>query len=192
MTFYYLLSGLPTPTWAAPPPLKWESFVELIRYHVGPDFFSILSAVNIEPPRDLTSTGYAILDDFWQRETSFRNSLASWRNETLGFQETSSRRFQPSLFLDKASLDLLESIRRAESPLKAELDIERYRWDWLDGRVSAAGYSEEALIIYALKLRILLRVHSFKNEVGRREYNSYYSAVLAKADGLIQRDGTGA
>ena len=68
-----------------------------------------------------------------------------------------------------------------ESPLEAEIFLDRARWDVIDNFQGISTFSEDAIYAYLLKLLLMERRTAFKNEEGFTEYKALYAAILGEA-----------
>jgi hypothetical protein len=67
-----------------------------------------------------------------------------------------------------------------ESPLEAELFLDKARWDAIDSFQGISTFSEDAMYAYLLKLLLMERRAAFKTEEGFTEYKALYAAILGE------------
>jgi hypothetical protein len=67
-----------------------------------------------------------------------------------------------------------------ESPLEAELILDKARWDAIESFQGLDIFSENAMYAYLLKLLLMERKAAFKTEEGFDEYKGLYAAILGE------------
>ena len=67
-----------------------------------------------------------------------------------------------------------------ESPLEAELFLDKARWDAIESFQGINIFSESAMYAYLLKLLLLERKADFDMEEGFTEYKALYTAILGE------------
>jgi hypothetical protein len=71
-----------------------------------------------------------------------------------------------------------------ESPLEAELFLDKSRWDVVESLQGIDYFSRNTLFGYLLKLLLMERRSFFKAEEGFAEYKGLYASVMEAAGGL--------
>lgn len=66
----------------------------------------------------------------------------------------------------------------AESPLEAELFLDKARWDAIESFQGINTFSRNAMFAYMLKLLLMERRAAFITEEGYTEYKGLYSAIM--------------
>jgi hypothetical protein len=69
-----------------------------------------------------------------------------------------------------------------ESPLEAEIFLDKARWAAVESFQGIDAFSENAVYAYLLKLLLMERRQAFKTEEGFSEYKALYASILEKAD----------
>jgi hypothetical protein len=67
-----------------------------------------------------------------------------------------------------------------ESPLEAEIFLDKARWDAIESFQGINNFSEDAMYAYLLKLLLMERRAAFKTEEGITEYKALYAAILGE------------
>ena len=166
--YYYLAASLPSLHWEGSPPLGSGDFLEQCARLMSPGDFILVrdSRLDALPP----PASPAPLFRKWQAaEAGLRNELARLRAKKLNAD--------PEPHLRKEHLDPLAAPRAreifdAENPLRAELALNRFRWNALNELETGHYFDCEFLIAYYLKLQILERNASFKPETGKQKLSS--------------------
>jgi len=68
-----------------------------------------------------------------------------------------------------------------DSPLEAELSLDKARWDAIQNIQGMDIFSEGAIYAYLLKLLLMERRAAFDTEAGFTEYKALYTAILGEA-----------
>ena len=68
-----------------------------------------------------------------------------------------------------------------ESPLEAELFLDKARWDAIEHLQGISTFNENAIYAYLLKLLLMERRAAFNTEEGFTEYKALYAAILGEA-----------
>jgi hypothetical protein len=66
-----------------------------------------------------------------------------------------------------------------ENPLDAEKFLLKFRLNFLESLRPIDGFSNDYIVYYALKLKLLLRIRNFDGDMGRREYYKIYKTILS-------------
>ena len=69
-----------------------------------------------------------------------------------------------------------------ESPLEAELFLDKARWDAIEVFQGISYFSEKMIFAYFLKLKLMERRQVFNAEEGFLEYKSLYASILGKME----------
>ena len=65
----------------------------------------------------------------------------------------------------------------SKNPLEAELAILKYKYDYLEDKLANQVFSQEVILGYALKLKLLLRKDLFTVEAGNAQYGILFDRV---------------
>jgi hypothetical protein len=68
------------------------------------------------------------------------------------------------------------------NPLDIELKLIKYRWDWLEEREFGHYSDLDFFLLYYLKLQLLQRVATFKQEVGQEAFEALIKSKLENTD----------
>ena len=170
MNYYFLVASLPAVSLQAPPAWSWEVFRAEAARHLSADALLELEAVAAG------QAGRSVFSQAWaQHETQLRNAVARAR---------ASRREQdaaPHLRAHEGYRVALEH-RVSEAfgkpnPLERERTLDEARWAHAEALALAVPFGLEAVLAYAIKLRIALRWAGLEDEVGR-------AALLAAVQGV--------
>lgn len=176
MAYYYLVSQLPNISSAESKsalPLNGESFRELACRFISDDEKAILNGLSLVPPREITSTGSAFLDTWYEKERNLRCALAQIRAQKMK---------KDSIPLPAGcTADIISAARTAvgmDSPLSAEQFLYDYRLRLLDDLSPLDSFSIDAVYAYGLKLMLVERMRKFEVENGKTSYHEIYDTIL--------------
>ena len=176
MAYYYLVSQLPNISSSegkAALPLTTEQFREIASRFISEDEKAVLEGLSLVPPMELTSTGSAFLDVWYEKERNLRCALAQIRAQKL---KKDSVPLPPG-----CTADIISAARTAvgmDSPLSAEQFLYEYRLRLLDDLRPLDGFSIDAVYAYGLRLMLVERMRKFEVENGKTSYHKIYDTIL--------------
>lgn len=156
--YYYFVSQLPTLFFDGETDISLERFFAESEKWLGDRERDILSRVSIDHT-DAIEGDPGVLQDYKTLEFALRSELALWR-KTRG----SDQEYRPSSFPI--------SIVRDGTPLDAERELLKLRWNYIENEAPAHHYDLEFLILYCLKLQILRRLFTFNKEEGLKTFQN--------------------
>ena len=177
MAAYYLVSQLPSLDGVdegVPLPITEERFLELCDRLLGRKARQALDGLTLCPSLYGEAGASSALIGAWnERERSLRVALARARAEKSG------RTFDSADVTPSAQIvALVDSALAAESPLAAERILDGDRLAFLETLRPMDAFSEEFVLYYGLKLKILSRTRRFDKALGMAVYKSIYDAAL--------------
>jgi hypothetical protein len=163
VTYYYLLSSLPTLAWGDSCPM-------------GPDYFrlSCLEQLGVADLAELEAVlagrsgpgGKSAFARDWQRfETHLRDTIARTRARRLGVDVA------PFLHegeeWESTVLEAVEDAFASSNPLEREQALDHCRWARLDELALGHGFDLKAVLIYGLRQQLCERWAGHSLEAGR-------------------------
>ena len=204
-SYYYLGAQLPYLVYGQDPPMSPEAFKTLAVQHMGASATALLDYCTLDPEplvpeipegegdaasaaisgtsgeQSYASPSKKLSSDFinsWKEwERSLRLNLAKGRALKLKREISIEAPDGPSDAIAAANNALL-----IESPLEAELFLDKARWDFIDGLQGVSVFSENAMYAYMLKLLLMERRNVFNAEEGFKEYKELYEAILSSGN----------
>ena len=170
-SYYYLGAQLPYLVYGQDPPMS-SSDAELL------DFCTL----DPDPPKDTSGateegTASKTRSDFINRwkewERSLRLNLAKSRAMKLKWDSAGDAPETPA---DAATA--AKNAMTFDSPLEAELFLDKARLDAIDNFQGISVFSESAIYAYLLKLLLMERRMLFDAEEGFKEYKGLYAEIL--------------
>jgi len=177
-SYYYLVGQLPSLSFGAAAPMSSARFRELCADLMGREDFALLDRCVLDPPARSEPSGSALLDAWTAWERSLRANLAKLRAARTK-RDASALGEAPGEPLDAAAA--AKAASAMESPLEAELHLDRARWAVLDSSAGYEYFSRDTAYAYLLKLLLLERKALFRPEEGFAEYQAIYASVMEAA-----------
>lgn len=182
MSRYYLMASLPTLTLGSAPSISYGQFRAACAAQLGRRELSELDALeeSVGRPAGRFARRWS------ERETQLRNAIARARAARLEADATPFLR--PEAGLDVALRHAVAGAFARHTPAERELDLDRIRWAALDELGGLNPFSAEAVLAYALKLKLCGKWAALAPEPGRRAADAAVAA-LAQAAPAPERQG---
>jgi hypothetical protein len=152
--------------------------------HCTLDAGLVLGEGGIAYSEDLEPTSSAFINRWRAWERALRLHLARLRLQRLKGREASAD-FVPPADPPEGFPDAALSAKAAlaiESPLEAELFLDKSRWDLIEALMGFDNYFNVNTVFgYLLKLLLIGRWSAFKAEEGFAEYKGLYASVMEAA-----------
>ena len=178
-SYYYLAAQLPYLTYGQSVPMSSGAFRELAHKHLSACDAAALDSCTLEP--DMLEAAPAASPEFvrnWKEwEKTLRLNLARNRAKKL------KREGGLPTEIPDTPFDAAGAARTAlafESPLEAEIFLDKARWDAIESFQGLDAFSENAIYAYMLKLLLMERRTAFSTEEGFTEYKALYAAILGE------------
>jgi hypothetical protein len=143
---------------------------------------AVLDYCTLDPGFSAPPTHSAFINRWREWERTLRLNLARTRAQKLKLTEGSAR--SDAADAPEHPADAVSAAKNAlalESPLDAEILLDKARWDAIEEFQGINTFSEDAIYAYLLKLLLMERRTAFKNEEGITEYKALYAAILGEA-----------
>jgi hypothetical protein len=128
------------------------------------------------------SSGCAFIDRWREWERTLRLNLAQARAQRI--RREGGAPVEPPGHPAEAAALALNAAAVDESPLEAELFLDRARWNAIEELGGIDYFSRNTVYAYLLKLLLLERHSLFDTEAGFAEYKSLYASILERAQGM--------
>ena len=181
MAEYYLISQLPSLDSvgeASPLPITEDRFCELCDRFLSKKLKNQLHSLTLSPKRDCDASGSALVDAWIESEQNIRFALCKVRAEKMKKHFDMQNRILPAQYIKAAN-----SATEMENPMEAEKFLNRFRLETLESLRPMDSFSDEYILYYGLKLKLLLRIRQFDRETGEEVYRNIYNSILY-GDGL--------
>lgn len=173
-SYYYLVATLPSLRYDGVLPFTTDDFLELCKGQVSDAHYRLLvSAIT----GDVKS--HRFLSTYQHFADMVTNELTEARSRKLSLSDPAYRNEG-----DKEA-KIAETVRQAlatEDVLQAELLLLQLHWKFLDDLSALHTFDIEALLSYALKLKMLQRKSLFSREEGNVEFKRLFSNIQTEIE----------
>ena len=149
---------------------------------------AVLDFCTLDPGFSAPPTHSAFINRWREWERTLRLNLAKNRAQklklTVGSALTEGSARSEDTDAPEHPADAVTAAKNAlalESPLDAEILLDKARWNAIEDFQGINTFSEDAIYAYLLKLLLMERRTAFKNEEGFTEYKALYAAILGEA-----------
>ncbi len=160
MAYYYLISSLPMLKSQADMPLSYNEFLGMCRSTLGETKYKMLEDLTLD------SAEGPLLSEWAKFHSILKQELAFQRNVILG------RKAQPPEIKDESIAKTVAAAINHQNPLVAEEMLLALQFQKLDELIGTHYFDIQALVGYALKLKLLERKSSFNYEKGKAEFEN--------------------
>jgi len=200
VAYYYLGAQLPYLFYGQNPPMSSAAFKALAAELMGSGAAALMEYCTLDPDPPLdpenskanskadsqvsgvsyaeppSRTASAFINRWKEWERSLRLNLA--RNRALKMKREGA--FDAPAYPSEAVF-AAKNAMTIESPLEAEIFLDKARWDAIESFQGLNTFSENSMYAYLLKLLLMERRMKFKTEEGYTEYKGLYTAILGEA-----------
>ena len=176
MAEYYLISQLPSLDGIIdnnPLPITEERFTELCNRFLGKKSQEAMKKLTLAPPKSSDSSGSVLIDAWNESERTLRFALGKVRAEKMKKPFNTENRIFPVEYIKAAS-----AATEIENPMEAEKYLNGYRLEILETLRPMDNFSEDYVLYYGLKLKLLLRIRQFDTKLGEKAYKNIYNSIL--------------
>ena len=178
MAEYFLISQLPSLDGISentPLPITEERFLELCGRFLDEKVLNEIKSLTLVPSRQTVSSNSPLIEAWNNGERALRLALGKVRGEKMGkpFDLQNQNLTQELLKVANTAVEI-------GNPLEAENFLLNYRLSFLEMLRPTDSFSEEYLIYYALKLKLIIRIRQFDKDLGETTYKDNYDSILNK------------
>jgi hypothetical protein len=187
-SYYYLGAQLPYLVYGQDIPMSSEVFKTLARENMGSSDAALLDYCTLDPdPADTAASSAAYAEPAPRTASAFINNFKEWeRALRLNLARNRALKLNRDFNMDTPDypIDAAAAAKNAlaiESPLEAEIFLDKARWDVIENNQGLNTFSENAMFAYLFKLLLMERRAAFKTDEGFSEYKALYTAILGEA-----------
>lgn len=162
MNYYYLISSLPSLTLETAPPFSFAEFVKLCSEHLTKNDLGTLLSLDSETEEPIKNSCVRSWKD---RESLLRNALTKLRAVRL--KKDAAPYIRETEISDSRADKIASEALARDNPLDRELLLDKFRWQQAEELAGFNPFSSDALIAYALKLKLAERWAGFDEEKAR-------------------------
>lgn len=163
---YYFLPSLPMLKFNANAPFDWDTFVEYATDRVSAGDMKLIKKIEKD---DYTGNGF--LKEWKEFSDTADRAINDKRRANLG--KIDEYHTEADFNLAK----FVNSVMNTKNPLEAELAILKYKYDYLEDKLANKVFSQDVVLGYALKLKLLLRKDLFTVEAGNAQYGILFDRI---------------
>ncbi len=164
---YYFLSSLPMLRYHEPAPLTWERFLADAQGNISDSDYRLLTIIP-----EGKDGGNGFLKKWYAVNAKVSDAVNAQRKANLGRDDVG-----PVVLREYEVERVANAAMNAKNPLEAEFILMKFGYDYLESAKGLEPFSENALLAYALQLRILLRKDSFTTEKGNKQYEKLFGII---------------
>jgi len=174
-SYYYLAAQLPYLVYGQTLPMTSAAFKSLASDMMSAADASVFDYCTLD--QELARPSPSAFINRWKEwERVLRLNLARGRFQKLKREGGASE--APEYPANAAAV--AKTALAMESPLEAEIFLDKARWDAIESFQGINTFSENAMYAYLLKLLLMERRAAFKTEEGFTEYKALYAAILGE------------
>jgi hypothetical protein len=176
--YYYLAAQLPYLVYGQEAPMSPADFRELAGRFLEDEDKRLLAECSLYAPMFQPEDVLPGFIQEWRNwERSLRLNLLRFRSQKL---KRDSGGDAPEYPADAAQA--AKSASSADSPLEAELILDKARWDAIERLRGLDNVGSNMVFAYLLKLILMERRNSFKTEEGFMEYKTLYASITGSVE----------
>jgi hypothetical protein len=171
--YSYLLSSLPVLQFGMNPPFAMDSYLEMLPGFLPEDEMDAIRKFAREDVISLSDDIPAIRE-YQSFDTALRNHVVRLRCIDLDVAPEKHLRLREEIsdqWIEQYALEAYKSV----SPLESERILDQARWRCLDEIASGHIFDFPTLVIYAMKLRILVKWH----EIAVADTNMIFNRTIS-------------
>ncbi|MBQ6117005.1 MAG: DUF2764 family protein [Oscillospiraceae bacterium] len=171
-SYYYLIASLPTLTADGDLPLDYAAFLNMCKSNVSEATYQLLERLTLSSSEGPLVDEWSVFYGNLMRELNYQRSLRLGKPYTRVYEK------------EPASASVAASAIAAENPLAAERILLDYEFKYLDSLVALHTFDDYVLFGYAIKLKLLERMHCFEHEKGKAEFQRLFEQVQQRVFSL--------
>ena len=161
MSYFYFAATLPDLSFSREPPMSHETFVNLCREHLSERDIAAVEALG--PSNGDTSNSFV---RGWKTlDIQLRNALARTRALVLGRDPNPCIREHGDF--DTSIEKIVSDAYTRDTPRDREIAIDRFRWAQAESLSGYDAFSIDAILAYAVKLKLVERWANINKDTGR-------------------------
>lgn len=177
MAMYYLMSQLPSLDGISESmavPITEERFMELCDSFLDKKTQRKVEKLTLAPIREFEKTSSSFINKWNDGERNLRLALGKARADKMKKTFDIGEQRLPVELVRVASTAV-----DIEDPLEAERFLDKYRLEFLETLRPMDMFSEDSVLYYGLKLKLILRARQFDAELGKTAYRNIYTSIVS-------------
>jgi hypothetical protein len=176
MSYYFLTASLPELRMGDLPGITFAEFEDACSRHLTGSHFDALAALDVTSEVPPGAPEY--VRRWHDAENQMRNTVARARSARIGREPGKAARSTRDydVFMDKVISDAFQNA----SPRERERALDAYRWEKSDALAGRDPFSIDAILAYAIRLRIAHRWAAMDEEQGKARARAFAEQEAAK------------
>ncbi len=163
--YYYLIASLPLLEFGTKMPFSYEGFLSMCEEQLSPSDLKIIKETELMSLGDADSR-CTTLKEWNNFNIILRNEIAKVRASRQGKDVGKYIRGEDRI--DPFIVSFAQWVINQDSPLEAEISLDRSRWEKLDDLGKGHYFDIDYLVTYALKLQISARWEKINSSDGMK------------------------
>ena len=161
--YYYLIASLPLLEFGMKTLFTYADFLSICEEQLSSSDLNIIKETRLAPLENPYSHCLTLRE--WNKfNITLRNEIAKVRANKQG--KDASKYIRGEDYVDPFMASFTQWVINQDSPLEAEISLDRFRWEKLDDLGRGHYFDIDYLVVYALKLRILERWENINSNDG--------------------------
>ena len=171
--YYYLIASLPLLEFGMKTLFTYADFLSICEEQLSPNDLKIIKETRLAPLKNPDSRCLTLKE--WNKfNITLRNEIVKVRT---GRQEKDASRYiRGKDCADSFIASFAQWVINQDSPLEAEISLDRFRWEKLDDLGKGHYFDIDCLVTYALKLQILARWENINSNDGMQVLQNLVTA----------------
>ena len=184
--YYFLVAQLPYLIYEQGLPMSSAAFRSLARESMSAGEARVLDLCTLDPDPPVEGPdGTSVSSAETHTSSSFINQWREWeRSLRLNLARARAIKFKRDVpeapVSPETAVAAAKTAMAIDSPLEAELFLDKARWNAIESFMGYDIFSESAVYAYLLKLLLIERRTAFNAEEGFIEYQGLYAAILGE------------
>ena len=171
--YYYLIASLPLLEFGTKTPFTYADFLSICEEQLSSGDLKIIKETRLAPLKNPDSRCLTLKE--WNKfNITLRNEIAKVRTSRQG--KDAGRYIRGEDYADPFIVSFAQWIVNQDSPLEAEISLDRLRWEKLDDLGKGHYFDIDYLVTYALKLQILARWEQINSSDGMQALQNLVTA----------------
>ncbi|MDD3057905.1 MAG: DUF2764 family protein [Sphaerochaeta sp.] len=173
-SYYYLVASLPSLRYEGSLPFTTESFLKLCTNQLSDTHFAMVRAVLLGQP-----CSHRFVHSYEHFASMVKKELTEQRSRKLSLSDSS---YKNDGDREAHIADVVRQALSMEDVLAAEMLLVQLHWNFIDELCALHTFDIEAVLGYAIKLRMLERKSLFTREEGNAEFKRLFSNIQTEIE----------
>ncbi|NLK06660.1 MAG: DUF2764 family protein [Spirochaetales bacterium] len=173
-SYYYLVASLPSLRYEGSLPFTTESFLKLCTGQLSETHLSLVRSVLLGQP-----CSHSFVRSYQKFASMVKKELTEQRSRKLSLSDPLYKNDGDK---EARIADVVRQALSLEDVLAAEMLLVQLQWNYIDELCALHTFDIEAVLGYAIKLRMLERKSLFTREEGNAEFKRLFSNIQTEIE----------